>query len=448
MFKLIVTMSLPAMFSILVQALYNVVDSMFVSWISTGDAEITALTVAFPLQMLLASFAVGTGIGINSLVSRRLGEQKFDKADSAATHGLLLAVVHWALFAVIGLFFSHPFAALFTNNPDIAKMGGDYLQIVMIGSFGAFIEINIEKTLQATGNMIFPMLFQLTGAIANIILDPIFIFVFDMGVAGAAVATIIGQILSMVFALIVLFAKEHAVHVSLKGFRLSFKTLRDIYAVAIPSIVMQSISSVLNMGLNSILKEFSDTATAVLGVYYKLQSFVFMPVFGLTHGVLPIMGYNFGAGNKKRLMSSLKIGVAIAAVIMLVGMILFWAIPGPLLQIFNASPEMMRIGIQALRSISLCFIPAALGILFSSLFQATGMGVRSLIISILRQLVVILPTAYLLSRIDLMYIWYAFPIAECVSMLASILFFWDIYRKQLRYLQPHESGKSKSAAID
>ena len=312
MLKLIMSMSLPAMFSMLVQALYNVVDSVFVSQISTGDAELTAVSIAFPIQMLLIAFGVGTGIGLNSLVSRRLGEQDFKAANSAATHGILLGILNWVIFAVFGIAFSRLLMPLFTNNAAIAEMSINYLHIVTVFSFGVFIEINLEKTLQATGNMIFPMLFQLSGAIINIIFDPIFIFGWfglpAMGVTGAAIATVMGQIISMIFAIVVVFTREHAVHITFKGFRLSWRTIKDIYAVGIPSIIMQSIGSLLIMGLNGILKGFSDTATAVLGVYYKLQSFVFMPVFGLTHGVLPIMGYNFGARNKKRLLDALKIG--------------------------------------------------------------------------------------------------------------------------------------------
>ncbi len=436
--KLILSMSLPAMFSMLVQALYNVVDSVFVSQISVGDAELTAVSIAFPIQMLLTAFGVGTGIGLNSLVSRRLGEQDAEAADSAATHGILLGILNWLIFAVFGIAFIEMLMPLFTNNAEIAEMSIDYLHIVTIFSFGTFIEINLEKTLQATGNMIFPMLFQLSGAITNIILDPIFIFGWfglkPMGVTGAAIATVLGQIVSMIFAVIVIFTREHAVHITFKGFRLSWRTIKDIYAVGIPSIIMQSIGSVLIMGLNSILKGFSDTATAVLGVYYKLQSFVFMPVFGLTHGVLPIMGYNFGARNRKRLLDALRIGNIIAIGIMAAGTLLFWVIPKQLLLIFNASEQMLKIGEPALRIISLCFIFAALGIMFSTLFQAIGMGAKSLFISVLRQLVVILPVAWLLSKLGLGYVWYAFPIAEVVSLIASICIYKRIYNKHLQYI--------------
>lgn len=318
-------------------------------------------------------------------------------------------------------------------------MGADYMRIVCIASFGVFVEINLEKTLQATGNMIYPMMFQLVGAITNMILDPAFIFGFwfipAMGVAGAAIATVIGQIFSMLVAIYVIAKKDHDVHISLRGFRVNWTTVKDIYAVGFPSIIMQSIGSVLVMGLNGILVTFSSTAVAVLGVYYKLQSFVFMPVFGLTHGVMPIMGYNFGARNKQRLLSALKIGCVVALVIMALGTVLFWCAPDWLLSIFNASADMLSIGIPALRIISLCFIPAALGILFSTIFQAVGKGMYSLVISILRQLVVILPVAYFLAKLGLGYVWYAFPIAELVSFIASLVLYYVLYQKQIRTLE-------------
>lgn len=437
-FKLIVSMSLPAMFSMLVQALYNIVDSYFVSKIS--ENALTAVSLAFPIQMLLIAVAIGTGIGLNSLVSRRLGEHRQQDANCAATHGMVLAVLSWVVFLILGIFCSRFFFQCFTDIEEIVEMGTQYLSIVCIFSFGVFVEVNLEKTLQATGNMIFPMLFQLVGAITNIILDPIFIFGYlgvpKMGVAGAAVATVLGQIASMVFALIVIFKKDHAVEIKLKGFRLNGRIVKDIYAVGFPSIIMQSIGSVLIIGLNAILVTFSETAVAVLGVYYKLQSFVFMPVFGLTHGVMPIMGYNYGARKKHRLLSSLKIGCIIALVIMFLGTLLFQFLPDKLLLIFNASSDMLGIGVPALKTISLCFIPAALGIMFSTIFQAVGKGSYSLIISILRQLVVILPVAFLFAQTGVLNnVWYAFPIAEVVSFIASIALFFILNKRQLSNLE-------------
>lgn len=427
--KLILSMSLPAIFSMLIQSLYNIVDSMFVAQIS--DEAFTALSLAFPVQILMIAVAVGTGIGINSLVSRRLGEGKHEDANSAAAHGLVLAFISWICFALLGLFLTGAFFRNFSDNPVVISMGCNYVYIITIFSIGVFVQISMEKTLQATGNMIYPMLFQLTGALTNIILDPILIFGLfgfpKLGVRGAAIATVIGQIFAMSFSLYIVFRKNHVIHISLKGFKFHGKTVRDIYQVGLPSIIMQSIMSLLAGALNGILISFSEAAVSVLGAYYKLQSFIFMPVFGLTQGVMPIMGYNFGARNKKRLMSALRTGTLIASIIMIAGTLVFMIFPSKLLAPFNPSPEMLRIGVPALRIISLCFIPAALGIMFSTLFQAVGVGIYSLIVSISRQLIVILPVAYFLSKVGLEYVWYAFPIAEVVSFVVTVLLFKHLY---------------------
>jgi len=438
MTKLILSMSLPAMFSMLVQALYNIVDSYYVAKVS-GKA-FTAVTLAFPLQMLIISVAVGTAIGINSVVSRRLGEGDKAKASKAATHGLFLGAFSGVIFAIIGVAFTTMFFKAFTDDAQVISMGSSYVQIVTIFSFGIFMQINIEKTLQATGNMIYPMLFQLTGAIINIVLDPIFIFgkfgFPAMGVKGAAIATVIGQISALAFSLIIIYTKSHDVHISLKGFRFEWKTIKDIYAVGIPSIIMQSIGSVVVTGINAILIGFGATAVNVFGAYFKLQSFVFMPVFGLMHGVMPILGFNYGARNKKRMVSALKIGTVFAVFIMLCGTGLFMVFPQQLLRIFNADAQMIAIGTKALRTISICFIPTAIGIMSATLFQAMGMGFKSLSISILRQLVILLPAAFLLSKIGLDYVWFAFPIAESFALVISILMFMYVYKNHIKHLAP------------
>lgn len=440
MLKLIIAMSLPSMFSMLIQALYNIVDSMYVSFYS--QAALTAVSLAFPVQMLVIAVAVGTGVGINSLVSRRLGEKRFAEANSAATHGVLIAVASWAVFAILGVLCIEPYFAMLDASPEVKQMSIMYTNIVIYWSFGCFVEVNLEKTLQATGNMIYPMLFQLTGAIVNIILDPIFIFGYlgvpSMGIAGAAVATVTGQIVSMVFAVIIIFTKSHDVHITFRKFRINWTTIKDIYIVGVPSIFMQAIGSVLTTALNWILIGFSEAAVSVFGIYFKLQSFIFMPVFGLTQGVMPIMGYSFGARNKKRLVSALKYGTMIAVIIMAVGMLIFLSIPDKLLMLFNATDEIMTIGIPALRTISLCFVTAAVGILFSTLFQALGLGINSLIISLLRQIVVLLPAAYLLSKIGLDAVWYAFPIAEGASLIASIVLYRFVYKSRIRDLEKFE----------
>ena len=441
MTKLIFSMSLPAMFSMLIQALYNIVDSIFVSFI--GEDALTAVSLVYPMQMLIISFAVGTGVGVNSLISRRLGEKEYDEASHAANHGIVLAFITWVVFALIGLFFTKPFIASMAKGAEnvsqnIINWGNDYMWIVMVFSFGVFIEVNIEKSIQATGNMLYPMIFQLIGAVINLIFDPIFIFgagfIPPMGVAGAAIATVMGQIVSMFYAVYIAHKKDFHVKFSLKNFKFRAKTIKDIYIVGIPSIVMQSIASVLITLLNKILIVLTPTAVTVLGVYYKLQSFVFMPVFGLTQGVMPIMGYNYGARNRRRLVDAVKKGTAIAAVIMALGMAVFSIFPKQLLLIFNAKPDMLEIGIPALRIISLNFVPAAVGIIFGTFFQATGKGVYSLTVSFLRQIVLILPVAKFLSGFGVTNVWFAFPIAESVSLVFCIFMYMNVYKKQIKVM--------------
>ena len=436
---LIFSMSLPAMFSMLVQALYNIVDSYFVAQVS--EKALAAVSLAFPLQNLLIAFAVGTAVGVTSLISRRLGQGLQEEANAAATHGILLAVATWVLFALYGAFFSTPFFHLFETDPEIIQMGDTYISICCIFSFGVFVEICLERTLQATGNMIWPMIFQLIGAVTNIIMDPILIFGWfglpAMGVAGAAIATVMGQILAMAVAALVVTFGKHDVHVSFRRFRLSWRTIKDIYVVGIPSIVMQSIGTVMTMALNGILSGFSTAAYTVFGIYFKLQSFVFMPVFGLNQGLLPILGYNYGARNRKRMMTAFRDGCAIALVIMAAGMAVFLAAPQWLLSIFNASAELLEIGIPALRIICTCFLFAALGIVCSTLFQAVGKGVYSLIVSLMRQLAALVPAAWILAQVtqQVVFVWWAFPIAECVSLVVSLLFFLRLYNKEIKHLE-------------
>lgn len=434
--KLVATMAIPAMLSMLVGALYNVVDSFFVAKIS--ENALTAVSLAFPIQILLIAVGVGTGVGINSLVSRRLGEDRHEEANSAATHGILLGVFNWILFAIFGLLFSKMYFQAFTNSKEIIEMGTTYLSIACIFSLGVFVEINIEKTLQATGNMIYPMISQLIGGITNIIVNPILVFGLlgapKMGVTGSATATVIGETLAMLFAMFIIFTKDHEVKIDFHKFKINWNTVKNIYVVGFPSIVMQAIGSIMVMGMNEILISFNDTAVALFGIYFKLQSFVFMPVFGLNQGVMPIMGYNFGARKRQRLLSTIKIGSIVALVIMALGTLMFWIFPDKLLSLFNASQQMLDIGVPALRTISLCFIPAAMGIMFSTVFQAVGNGFSSLIISVLRQLIVLLPVAFLLSKISLPAVWYAFPTAEIFSFAASIFLFTRLYQKKLKNL--------------
>jgi putative MATE family efflux protein len=436
MTKLIFSMSLPAIFSMTIMAMYNIVDSIFIGQYDQDGLNATSL--AYPLQMLLIAFAVGTAVGVNSLVSRKLGEHNFEQANSAATHGLLTCVFNYAIFLFLGIFAVRPFMAAYTQDERIIEYGVQYLSIVLCFSVFSIIQVMIEKTLQATGNMIFPMLFQLTGAIVNIIFDPLLIFGIgpfpEMGVSGAAIATVFGQFCGMTFAVCIMFFKKHEVKISFRNFKINAATLKNIYAVGLPSIVMQSIGSIMIIGLNAILAS-SKAAVTVLGIYYKLQSFVFMPCFGLNQGIMPIIGYNYGARKKKRLYSALKRGLIVAVVIMAIGTVLMWTIPDKLISLFGGTEELMAIGVPAFRIISICFIPAAAGIIFTTLFQAVGKGVRSLLMSFCRQLVLILPIAYLLSNIfDLTAVWYAFPIAEAGALLLALLFFLNLVKGDFKKL--------------
>jgi len=435
--KLLMSMSLPAMFSMMISALYNIVDSIFVGMI--GESALAAVTLIFPIQMLLISVGVGTGVGLNSLISRRLGEKNFKEANLAANHGILLSIASWILFAVFGLFFSSIFVKAFTDSPEIISSATIYCFIINVFSLFILIQINIEKILQATGNMLLPMIASLTGALINIALNPILILGLfgapKMGVAGSATATIVGQFIAMCLGLTFLFTKKHEVMITFRGFRIDWNILKNIYSVGFPSIIMQSIGSVMLIGLNSILISFSEAAVAVLGVYFRLQSFIFMPVFGLCQGSMPIFGYNYGARNKERLIHAFKLSMRAAIIIMAVGMLIFQLFPVPLLKMFSATPEMIHIGIRALRMISTCFIFAAVGIISSTMFQATGHGTLSLYVSLLRQIILILPIAWLLSKfIGLDFVWLAFPMAELFSLIASLLFLRYIYHKEIKNL--------------
>jgi MATE efflux family protein len=437
MLPLIFSMSLPAMFSMLIQSLYNVVDSIFVSKLS--EKSLTSITLAFPIQILIISIAVGTAIGLNSYISRKLGEHNQEDANRAATHGIYLAIISSIVFIFIGLFAVKPFVSTFTSDSEIFYQAVSYLQVVSICSVFVFLQINFEKTLQGTGNMLYPMLFQLSGAITNIILDPILIFgLFGaprLGVTGAAIATVIGQAFAFLFSFYIIYTKEHDVHINIKKYSFNWNTVKEIYIVGFPSMMMQSIAAILIGGLNAILISFSSAAVSILGIYFRLQSFVFMPVFGLTQGLMPIMGYNYGARNKERMLNALKYGIYIALIIMTIGMIIFLMIPQILLSFFHASDEMLSIGIPALRTISISFPIAAIGILLSSFFQALGIGKYSLYVSFMRQLLIILPLAYILSKIStLNAVWSAFWIAELVATLNSIFLFKKLYENRIKYL--------------
>ena len=428
--RLLVSMSVPIMLSMLVQALYNIVDSVFVSRIS--ENALNAVSLAFPVQNLMIAVATGTGVGINALLSKSLGEKNYERANLAAANGVFLGVCSYGVFALLGLLFSRTFFLVQTDVAEIVEGGAAYVSVCTVCSFGIFLAIAFERLLQATGRTIYSMITQMAGAIVNIIFDPIFIFVLDMGVAGAAWATVMGQIVGAVLGIYFNMRKNPEISVRLKGFRPNGAIIRRIYSVGVPSIIMASIGSVMTFGLNKILIGFTTTATAVLGVYFKLQSFVFMPVFGLNNGMVPIVAYNFGARKPDRMLSTVKLAVVYATAIMAVGLAVFQLLPELLLGLFEASDYMLDIGSQALRIISLHFILAGFGIVSSSMFQALGHGMLSLVISLVRQLVVLLPAAWLLSlsgRLEL--VWWAFPLAELSSVALCALFHRYIYRREI-----------------
>ena len=432
--KLIWNMSLPIIVSMLVQALYNIVDSVFVSQVS--EQALTAVTLAFPAQNLMIAVATGTGVGVNAALSRNLGEKNFDRANRIADHALFLAAMSYIVFALFGLFFARQFFRLQTDIEEIVDLGTTYLRVCTIASFGLFMEIACERLLQSTGKTIYSMYTQGLGAIINIVLDPILIFGYfgapALGIAGAAGATVFGQIIAFCLGFYLNKTKNHEITISLRSFKPNGEIIRHIYAVGVPSIIMASIGSIMTFGINKILIAFSSTATAVFGVYFKLQSFVFMPVFGLNNGTVPIIAYNYGAGKPDRIMGTIKLAAVYATTIMLCGFAVFQLMPDKLLMIFSASDTMLSIGIPALRIISISFLFAGCSIVCTSLFQALGHGMLSLWISVFRQLVVLLPVAFIFARIGGLHtVWFAFPIAEAFAIIFSGVCLVHVYRKEI-----------------
>ena len=435
--KLLISMSLPMIISMLVQALYNIVDSVFVSMIN--QAALTAVSMAFPIQNLLIAVSAGTCVGVNALLSRSLGEKNPKAANLAAVNGLFLAFLSFLAFAVFGLFGARLFFESQTTNPVIIEYGVQYLQIVCLFSFGLFGEMMFERILQSTGQTFYCMITQGTGAIINIILDPILIFglfgVPKMGIQGAAAATVFGQIVAMFLALVLNHTKNKDVRISFRGFTPNRKTISVIYQVGVPSIIMQSISSVMTFGMNKILFVFTPTATAVFGAYFKIQSFVFMPIFGLNNGMVPIISYNYGAARPQRVWKTIRLSNITAMVIMVVGFIIFQLFPSTLLELFDASETMLAIGVPALRIISLSFLFAGYCIIVGSVFQALGNGVYSLIISVARQLVCILPLAWFFAQsFGLHAVWFSLPLAEITSVVLSSVLFRKIYLDKIKPL--------------
>lgn len=435
--KLIWNMSLPIIASMLVQALYNIVDSVFVSRVS--EQALTAVSLAFPAQNLMIGLATGTAVGVNALMGRALGAGMRERADRVANNGIFLAVVGFVISALLGLTCSNLFFRSQTQVESIIAMGNDYLRIVTIGSLGMFCQIMYERLLQGTGRSLLSMYTQGLGAIVNIILDPVFIFVLDMGVAGAAVATIIGQFCGCALAIYFNHKKNTDITLSLRGFRPDWRLIGEIYAIGLPSVIMIAIGSVMTFLMNKILITYHsahETAATAFGVYFKLNSFVFMPIFGMNNGVIPIVAFNYGAQNRRRMVKTIKRSTLYASCIMVFGMALFLLIPGPLLKIFDATDTMLTVGVPALRIISLSFCMAGACIALGSSFQALGKSIYSMITSIIRQLVFLVPIAYVLARYgasigndDL--VWWCYPIAEIASLFLTLGFFRHVYRTMI-----------------
>ncbi len=451
--KLLLTMALPMVISMLVQALYNIVDSLYVARISETNIELQAISLAFAAQNFIIAVATGTGVGINALLSKSLGEKDHKTANKVAANGVFLALCSYVLFMILGFTVMEPYMRLMTGVAPVIDAGVDYLSICFIFSFGLFGEVAIERLMISTGKTHLAMITQGVGAVINIVFDPIFIFEkaelgaisipgFGMGIAGAAIATVLGQIVAFIVALILNATFNKDIRLSFKGFRPSGNMIGRIYAIGVPSIVMASIGSVMNIMLNGILNSFTevvgkagetvgDLAQTSFGVYFKLQSFVFMPIFGLNNGIVPIIAYNYGAQKRKRMVSTVKLGCLYAVAYMALGFTTFQTIPEILLGFFNMTDSTtLRIAIPCLRIISISFVFAGACIILGSVFQALGKSIYSMFVSITRQLVVLIPVAYILARLgDAAIVWWAFPIAEAASVIASVVFFIFVYKK-------------------
>ena len=430
---LLFRISLPLMISMLVQALYNIVDSMFVARLS--ETALTAVSLAFPLQNLLIAFGVGTGVGMASFLSRKLGERDEESATKVAGNGISIASITWAVFAVLGLTVVKPFLNLFSDDAELLGLSTGYSEIVMVFSLFMFLSMMNERILQGTGDSFSSMLSQMTGAITNIILDPIFIFTLGFGVNGAAVATVIGQGVGCAVSFICVL-RNRFIHIEPRHLKIEKRMVKAIYAVGAPTIITNSIGTVMTGAINAILISFSTTAVSIFSVYFKLQSFVFMPIFGLSSGMVPIIAYNYGARKRKRVTETIWKGTFIASVIMVLGTLAFNFFPRELLSLFSATEEMYRIGIPALKMISLCFVPAAISIGLGSSFQATGYGVGTMIVSICRQLMVLIPVAYILSKfLGINGVWLSFIVAEIIGLVVSIAIYLRVYSSRIRPIE-------------
>lgn len=436
--KLLINMALPMMISMLVQALYNIVDSIFVARIS--EEALTAVSMAFPMQNLMIGVAGGVGVGTNALLSRALGEGRQEEADKMAVQGIFITACSYIIFLAIGLFFAREFFVIQGANEVIADYGYDYLSVILIVSFGCLFQMIFERLLQATGRTFYSMITQGTGAIINIILDPILIFGLfgapKLGIVGAAVATVAGQIVAAVMAVIFNIKVNKEIHITFKGFRPSGKRIGNILFIGIPSVIMMAIGSVMTFCMNKILVVFTSTAVAVFGVYFKLQSFAFMPIFGMNSGMVPIIAFNYGAKREYRVIQTLKLAVMYAEIIMILFMIAVQIFPVPMLSIFSASSDMIRMGVPALRTISISFIFAGICIICSSFFQALGSSIYSMLVSFVRQIIFLVPCAYIFSKTgNVNLVWWAWPIAELASVALSVFFFIRVRKKKFAFME-------------
>lgn len=435
--KLLITMSLPMVVSMVVQSLYNIVDSIFVAQIN--ENALTAVSLAFPVQILMIAVGAGTSLGTVALLSKRLGEKNYVEVNNAAKNGVFLSALSSVIFLLVGVFLSRLFFASQTEDREIVEMGVDYMTICCSGSLAMFGQMAFERLLQSTGKSIYSMVSQIVGALVNITLDPIFIFGWfglpEMGTAGAALATVCGQFAAFMLALYLNVTRNKELHLRFQGFKPMLRIIGRIYSVGLPTIVMIAVGSVMIYGMNNILIVFSSTAAAVLGVYFKLQSFILMPVFGINNGLIPIVAFNYGARNKERIIRAVKLSIRYAFCLMAIGIIMFQSIPATLLSMFNATPDMIEIGVPALRIVSTHFALAGFCIISMTVFQALGMGFLSLLCAMARQLIVLLPAAWLLAKLKVLdLVWLAFPIAEVACMLVCAFFLRYVYKNTISTL--------------
>lgn len=431
--RLVVTVSFPIMLSMLIQALYNIVDGIYVARLS--EAALTAVSLAFPVQLLMIAVATGAGVGLTALLSRRLGQKKKAEVDAVAMNGLVLALACWGLFAVLGAALGGPFIDAFAANPSIAAQAKPYVSICTLASSGVFLLFFTERLMQATGNTVYHMITQLIGAGLNLILDPLLIFGLcgfpAMGTAGAALATVIAQNIAMLCGFAINLLRNREIGLSLRGFRPDGRVILSILRIGLPAMVIQSLMSILTICLNRLLISFSETAVGFYGAYYKLQNFLFMPVYGLNNALIPMVGYNFGAGLYPRIGRIVRRAIGLSLVIMAAGTLLFLLAPGPLLSLFDASADMRAIGIPAIRIISSSFCLAGVSVVLCGCMQGLGHSMPALVISLLRQLVLIVPLAFFFGKIGLIWLWLAFPIAEAVAFVCAIFLWRRIVRRTL-----------------